>query len=284
MRVMTSNQWKCDVNYPAWKARGEDSSSEGRAGGLIRAYQMVLPDVIGLQEVSTHMTDLMMPRMRSFQTADGITVHYDIVTGGDTPLLYRDDRLELKASGFFRYDESVPGYDGCFNNSGTKSYTWGVFRDRNTGRRIAIMSTHLWWMSSDPISPEYQAYSDEARAYQIGLAIARMEQVSEKYGCPSLIVGDFNATIDSPCFVMIRQHGWIEAYDCTQGERDETSGYHMCNADGYAEAEPGSFAEAIDHVILRKDCHLTVTEYKRVMEPWFNPISDHYPLYIGIAY
>lgn len=283
MRIMSSNQWKCDVNHPAWKARGEDSSSEGRIGGLVRAYRMILPDVIGLQEVSMHMADLMMAEMRSFHTGDGVPVHYDIVTGGDTPLLYRDDRLELKASGFFRYDEDVPALEGSFNNSGTKSYTWGVFCCRGSHRRIAVMSTHLWWMSGDPASPEYQAHSDEARAWQIDLAMARMEQVMEEYRCPGVIVGDFNATIDSLCFEAVHRRGWIEAYDAVQGERDETSGYHICNADGYARAETSTFAEAIDHAIIQGNGKLAITEYDRVTEPWFDPISDHYPLYIGIT-
>ena len=283
MRIMTSNQWKCDINHPAWKARGEDSSSEARVAGLLRAYRMICPDVLGLQEVSARMTDLMMPGMRSFPAGDGSCAHYDIVTGGDTPLLYRDDRLELKASGFFRYDESVPGFKGSFNNSGTKSYTWGVFRELSSGARIAVMSTHLWWMSGDPDDPEYRAHSDEARAYQIGLAMDRMDQVTGEYGCPGLIVGDFNAKIDSPCFDEVHRRGWIEAYDAVEGERDETSGYHACSAKGYARPGDSSFAEAIDHIILRGDGRLKVTGYRRVTEAWFDPISDHYPLYITAA-
>ena len=86
MILMSNNQWKCDTNRPAWIAMGEDCSAEGRVGGLVRAYKEILPDVIGLQEVSMHTEDLMMQQLRSFTAEDGSSVHYDLITGGDTLL------------------------------------------------------------------------------------------------------------------------------------------------------------------------------------------------------
>ena len=65
MIIMSSNQWKCDHNCPDWAARGEDCSAEGRVGGLARAYQLVTPDILGIQEASVHTvsyTHLTLPK------------------------------------------------------------------------------------------------------------------------------------------------------------------------------------------------------------------------------
>lgn len=280
---MSNNQWKCDQNRPAWIAMGEDCSAEGRVGGLVRAYKEVLPDVIGLQEVSMHMEDLMMAQLRSFKLEDGSDVHYDLVTGGDTPILYRDDRLLLIASGFFRYNEHIPGYEGCFNNSGTKSYTYGVFQEIATGKRFALMTTHLWWKSSNPESSHYQAHSDVARAYQIKLAIDRMNGILEEYSCPGVIMGDFNAAMGSLCMDAVDEKGWVEAHCVTRGERDETRGHHPCGDSGYSRSEPGTFEQAIDHIIIQKGSPFLVHSYKRLTDEWFDKVSDHYPLYIDVT-
>ena len=60
MILMSNNQWKCDENNDIWRAMGEDCSAEARVKGLVRAYRRILPEVMGLQEVSGRMAALMM--------------------------------------------------------------------------------------------------------------------------------------------------------------------------------------------------------------------------------
>ena len=229
------------------------------------------------------MEDLMLDHLRSFTAENGESVHYDLITGGDTPILYRDDKLLLIASGFFRYDEAVPGYEGCFNNSGTKSYAWGVFREIATGKMFALMSTHLWWKHEDPSDPHYQPFSAEARAYQISLAIREMNKVLAEYKCPGVIMGDFNAIMGSQCLNAVYENGWQEAHDVTTGERDETRGHHPCGDFGYIRNEPGTFAQAIDHIIIEKNSTLRVNSYLRLTDEWYDKVSDHYPVYIDVT-
>ena len=59
IRLMTHNVWNCDDNSPAWEKNGEDCSARARIGGLIHVYQDTLPDIIGCQEVSCLMADLL---------------------------------------------------------------------------------------------------------------------------------------------------------------------------------------------------------------------------------
>ena len=283
MIVMSNNQWKCDNNLEAWKKQGLDCSAEARVKGLLRAYREILPDLAGLQEVSIRMADLMMDGLYEVKLPGGETARYDYVSGGDTPLFYRIDRFKLLESGFFRYDESIPGLEGSFNNSETKSYAFGVFEDRMTGKRVALMSTHLWWKSSDPASPEYQKDSNKARAYQIRLASARMDEVMAKYACPGILLGDLNASMTSLCLDAAREEGWQEVHDLALGEKDETKGHHPCGGAGFSRGEPGRFADAIDHILVKNAGEMKVNSFKRLRDSWFDPISDHYPRYVDIT-
>ena len=281
MIIMSSNQWKCDKNSPDWAARGEDCSAEGRVGGLARAYQLVTPDILGIQEASVHMTELLMQRMAVYEH-DGSQVHYELITGGDTPIIYRDDKLTLIESGFFRYSESISGFEGSFNNGGTKSYTFGIFEDKATGKRIAMMSTHLWWKSTHPESKDYQPHSAEARAYQIKQALTRLGEVMAKYSCPGVLVGDLNAAIGSKCLDTAHDMGWNDAFYSTTGNRADTRGHHPCYAWGYEHADAGVFTQAIDHILVKGSSALKVVDYLRVDDEWFDCISDHYPVYATV--
>lgn len=283
MIIMSNNQWKCDCNTPAWAARGEDCSAEARVDGLARAYQQITPDVLGIQEASVHMNELLMRRMGAY-VRENDPVHYELITGGDTPILYRDDKLLLIESGFYRYSEKIPEYEGSFNNGGTKSYTYGVFEEKASGCRFALMTTHLWWKSSDPAAADYQQYSDEARAFQICQALNRLEAVMAQYDCPGFLLGDLNAVVGSPCLEAARALGWIDAHDLAGGKRDETRGHHPCGPDGYRRVEKGLFSQAIDHILVKANTPVRVGDYLRIDEPWFDCVSDHYPLYLTFEF
>lgn len=283
MILMSNNQWKCDNNQQAWIDRGEDCSAEVRVEGLVRAYLDVKPDVLALQEVSLHMADLMMEKMRRVVLEDGTKLKYEYISGGDTPIAYRRDKLLLIESGFFRYSEEVPGYSGKFNNGESKSYCYGVFKGREDGKVFAVMSTHLWWQSSDPSAPHYLEGSDEARAYQMLLASAKMDEVMAKYNCPGFIMGDFNASMNSPCLKAVQWAGWREAHDLTLGERDETRGCHPCGPGGYERVDMGRFDQAIDHVIVKNADGVKINSFSRLKDEYFDSVSDHYPLYIDVT-
>ncbi|MBO4885910.1 MAG: endonuclease/exonuclease/phosphatase family protein [Clostridia bacterium] len=285
MILMSNNQWKCDHNCDAWSAIGEDCSAEARVKGLARAYKAVMPDVIGLQEVSLRMAALMMDELDEVALPDGSIARYEYISGGDTPIVYRRDKLMLLESGFFRYDEAVPGLEGSFNNSETKSYCFGVFESRKDGSRFALMSTHLWWMSSHPESPNYRAGSNEARAYQIRLASARMDEVMAKYACPGVLMGDLNASVNSLCLEAARDEGWLEAHDLAPADaRDETRGHHPCGPKGFERNDPGTFEQAIDHILIKNAPQAKVKYFRRLTDEWFDKVSDHYPLYIDIEF
>ncbi len=284
MILMSNNQWKCDRNCAKWIEKGEDCSAEVRVEGLVKAYLQVMPDVIGLQEVSLHMADLMMEKMRTVTLEDGTVAKYEYISGGDTPIVYRRDKLLLLESGFFRYTENIPGLPGKYNNHETKSYAYGVFRDRNDGTTFALLSTHLWWKSSNPESASYEPGSDEARAYQMLQASAKMDEIMDKYHCPGIIMGDLNANMASYALKSIQWAGWREVHDLAVGECDETRGHHPCGPNGYQRVDMGKFEQAIDHILIKNGENLTVNYFKRLTDEYFDSVSDHYPLYIDVTF
>ena len=139
LRIMSHNVWKNDKNLPAWVEKGEDCSAVTRAKGMVRVYNETLPDIIGFQEMSQLMADEIISGL-----AD-LGKHYALINGGDTPILYLQDRFELIDSDFLLYPTEIPNFEGKFNNSGTKSYCVAVFRDKTDGKKLIFMSPYMFF-------------------------------------------------------------------------------------------------------------------------------------------
>ena len=78
--------------------------------GFARLYASLQPDVIGLQECSARMADELMECLPAFG------LHYTLLWGRDTPILYRSDRFDLVDSAYLNYPVEFPGHEGSFNN------------------------------------------------------------------------------------------------------------------------------------------------------------------------
>lgn len=272
LRILSSNAWRCDDNKPWWAERGLDCSATTRTPILIRAYREIAPDVIGFQEVSRKMQALLAPALGP--------LGFEFVSGGDTPVAFRADKLKLLESGFFLFPENVPGLDGSFNNSETKSFTWCVFETRDARKiRFALLNMHLWWMGE-----ESKPGSDAAREWQFRQAAAALDAVRARHRCPAIATGDFNAVPGSPCLCAAAAFGWRDAHDLAS-DPDETKGTHPCSPDGFApRPTPGTFAESIDHILVKSPATaLRVLSHRRLRQPWFDPASDHYPLYCDLS-
>ena len=275
LRIMSNNQWACDKNLPAWEAKGEDCSAEHREKEFAKIYAELLPDAIGFQEVSPTMLDRLMRELQA------LGVRYAALWGRDTPILYRPDTLELIDSEFGIYPAECPGFDGCFNNYDTKSWNIAVFREKQTGKPWIFATTHLWWMIDDrPLMPyeQYQAGSTEARIYQLGILMERVELYRAKYQAPAVLVGDLNCPYESRPIASAFAAGYRHANDIARDYAYPYHGYHWCGGDGYEPYVPQPFKEAIDHILIKGD--LTVLRMDRYIDESYLPLSDHFPAYI----
>ncbi len=282
LRLMTHNVWNYDNNSPAWEKIGEDCSALVRSKGFVRVYKETLPDIIGGQEYSALMTDL----VKKGCAADGL--NYSLVEGRFTPIFFRADKLELLDNEFATYPDYIEGFDGKFNDAFTKSWNLAVFREIKSKKIFIFVTTHLWWKSSDLKIKEtkpknYQAYSDEAREYQISLLNKKINQYYDKYQCPIVLVGDFNTGYNSKAVKLLFDNGFHHAHDIATDFADETSGRHDCYAWGYTkEYRNTPFESAIDHILLKGEPEGSVKEFKRYSPEYYYPLSDHSPTFIDI--
>ena len=282
LRIMTHNVWNKDENSPQWELRGEDCSASSRVGGLLRVYRELCPDVIGGQEVSALMADLLK---EGFQSEP---INYTLIWGRFTPIFYRADRLELIDSEFGTYPEKIPGFDGFFNDARSKSWNLGVFRIKANGEKFIFVTTHLWWKKSpnDATSfgnDQYLIGSDEAREYQIASVLEKIAKYREKYHCPAVLVGDMNCPYPSLAMKYVRSNGFRHAHDIASEYAEESVGYHYCFPDGYeTKYYDRPFETAIDHIYVIGENDGAVKRFERYSPDYYFPISDHSPAYIDL--
>ena len=268
LRLLSNNIWYCDENRPAWAEKGDDCSVTARAPGFVRVYEELAPDVIGLQECSAKMADEIMQRLTG----------YALLWGRDTPILYRTDKFELVDSAYRIYPKELPGHEGTFNNSNTKSYCIAVLRCKEDGKLLCFATTHLWW-KSDKDHP----HSEDARTYQLSLLLDRIEELRRRWNCPVVAVGDFNTIPTSQTMQAAYARGYLHAHDCAAEYADERNGHHYCFADGYDLYEnPRTFAASIDQMILTGAPEGFVRRFDRFTPLWYMPLSDHFPMWADV--
>lgn len=273
LRLLSNNIWWTNANAPNWEARGEDCSPEHRAKGFARVYDELSPDIIGLQEAAA-----MLPNCVMTELLRQSEIPYALLWGRDTPIIYRTDRFELIDSFYDIYPDGIPDFEGEFNNLKTKSYCIGVFRVKEDGKLLIFGTTHLWYKFESQ-----QAGSEAARVYQLGIFMDKVEAFKQKYNCPVVIMGDFNAPYESESVQSTIKRGYIHAYHLATDYRDETSGYHVCNPDRYEGFEnKGTFNDAIDQLLFKDIKDGAVKRFDRYYPEYYYPLSDHFPLYVDI--
>ena len=281
---MTHNVWNYDSNSPQWAERGEDCCAKARVGGLVRVYKELLPDVIGGQEVSALMADLLKEELQK------VGLNYTLIWGRFTPILYRADKLDLVDNEFFTYPEKINGYDGIFNDVRSKAWNLAVFREKASGKLFIFVTTHLWWMRNPKNDSEigksgYQVGSDVAREQQIAIALKAIEKYREKYNCPAVLVGDMNTDYFSKAMKNVRNYGFRHAHDIATEYAEEAVGYHYCFADGYkTQYDDRPFETAIDHIYIMGENDGAVKRFERYSPEYYYAISDHSPAYIDVEF
>lgn len=277
LRILDDNIWDYskDTIPPKWQESGEDPRDFVRApqfAGLVADY---LPDVIALQEYSSHMHDEFYPRINS----NGYVIAWESKEDwNNTPIFYYEAVLELIYVNYLKYTPE----QWC--NRGTKSYTSSVFRRRADGKQFALINTHLWW-KGDHVQPG----SSMARASQVWLIMAEAEIIKSKFGnIPIFVTGDMNCEENTTPIQQFIQNGYVPCYKAAIDYADNNNGHHICSpADGFSVQSrrkgPDRTTGAIDHCfILDPTGSAEVRVFDCIMEDYIVKLTDHYPLLIDI--
>lgn len=151
---------------------------------LAREYQ---PDIICLQEDSTLWSTIVDKYFSENYGHTGFFHGKDMASGNRHAIFFRTERYELVEDGVLWLSETPdePGTKLADSKS-IRSCTWALLKDNFTQQTLFVCNTHL------------DTKSDEVRTAQLQILLERLGSYMEQY--PTVFVGDFNATPDSPVY------------------------------------------------------------------------------------
>lgn len=233
------------------------------------------PDVIALQEMSKRY------RRESPDLFSLLSPAYSEVTvpvfnrshNNGTPLAVRNGRFDLTDKGYYFFQ------DGFCDNS--KSVTWAVLRDRETGFCCGFASTHFIHLSED---------GRVIDAQQLALLCAGL---AEAYGCPVIVGGDLNTNMKAPAYAELTQAGFTDLITRFPGAPREKS-YHPYPvldeaAHLYVPSEKpaeGDYTDSIDHILYYgpEEQIPAVTGYRLLLDDRARAASDHCPVVCDLCF
>lgn len=151
---------------------------------LAREYQ---PDIICLQEDSTLWSTIVDKYFSENYEHTGFFHGKDMASGNRHAIFFRTERYELVEDGVLWLSETPdePGTKLADSKS-IRSCTWALLKDNFTQQTLFVCNTHL------------DTKSDEVRTAQLQILLEQLGSYMEQY--PTVFVGDFNATPDSPVY------------------------------------------------------------------------------------
>ncbi len=94
-----------------------------------------------------------------------------------TPVFYRRDRFDVVESGFTAFEGK--------NDNKSKSITWAVMEEKESGVRFGICSTHFWWKNDGP-------EDNTQRLENAAVLLDRINDLKARYDIPVFATGDLN--------------------------------------------------------------------------------------------
>ena len=270
VRVMFHNIW-------GWN-ESATNPTEQRNQMLAATYLEYLPDVLCLQECTMMMRNAAKhPIAQALLSAGYEELSQDAIDGKltATPILYRTDKLTLKAKGQYKFP--VGGGDDKF-------VTWGVFTENKTGgQTFAVVSVHLAYQQT--------AEGNAWRCSQVDEVAGIVSDLRRQYQCPVITGGDINCTPTSDPYQRFLEKGFTDVQGIAA--KTESSATHF----GYpsfsemigmftraAITNKGSYADgAYDHVFLTGG-GVTFDLYDIVTDNYVMCASDHTPTLVEFSF
>ena len=249
LRIFDDNIWQYDSEKipEKWLPLGIDPRDSVRSIGFAKLVSDYRPDIVTLQEYSSHMDARLAPKLRALGFTNACE---EDGSWNFTPVFYDSTVVELS--------------------------------HRETGKTFAILNTHLWWRPD-----EQQPGSEMARASQIRLMMAESEAIKAEYGCTVFLMGDMNCEEGTIPIKQLTDGGYIPCYKVAKVFGDNNNGHHRCDASGYsAESNrkgPDRATGALDHFFIHNAPEGTeVLKYFCILDDYTLPLTDHYPNYVDI--
>ena len=253
------------------KANDGEHSWPYRKDTVLNLIDTCGADFIGLQESLAMQSKLVKERVgdrygmiiRTREKRDG--------EGEATPLLYRLDRwtLDPKEHGTFWLSETpdVPA-SRSWDTSLPRIATWGRFIDKKTSHVVWVYNTH---------------FDHRSAAARLGAAklIAQRISTDVPAGVPVIVMGDLNATPESPPLkaLLTGQGSSPRPLEDAWHTKNPTE-TNECTFNGWAEGLKG---RRIDYVLVSTGAKVTRSTIMRTRVEG-RPVSDHWPVEAKIVF
>lgn len=274
LRIMSSNVWY-NKGQNTWYGTGENSSDQYRFRDLAKVYLAYTPDVLALQELmpTYYFSGLLQKEInkggRHYEFVDGYMTYY--VPRNHTPVLYNTDTVELLDSG-----SHVFAYG---SNMDTKSYTWGYFKEKKTGYKFIVFSTHLWWKKESA-----KAGSTQWRIDQMTEICKEANQLIKEHKCSCFVMGDFNCKSSATEFQTMFNYHFEDCHEAATEYASNSSGRYICNITSFSyKPNAGTYKKnSIDHIVVKNLKKARILSYNYALPNFYGKLSDHAPVYIDI--
>ncbi|MBQ6286743.1 MAG: hypothetical protein IJK73_03690 [Bacteroidales bacterium] len=275
LRIFDDNIWQYDSERipEEWAKVGVDPRDSTRSIGFAKLVADYKPDIVTLQEYSSHMDGHLSPKLESLGFTNACP---EDGSWNFTPVFYDSTAVRLLKVNYNLYTPSR------FSNGNTKSFTSAVFSHLATGKVFAVLNTHLWWKSEKD-----QPGSTMARASQIRLMMAEAEMIKSEYDCVIFLMGDMNCEEDTVPMQQLLKEGYTPCYKIAKVEGDNHNGHHTCYDGGFSADSfrkgPDRRTGALDHFLIHNASPETeVLVYHCIMDEYTIPLTDHYPNYVDV--
>ena len=210
------------------------------------------PDLIGFQEYSVRYHTGMTPLLTEVGYTEVDAYHTETDSKGRkincTPLFYREDSLSLLDKGFHMYTETMPdpaneGKTLNINDARSKSITWAVFEEKQTGKRFIAVSTHFmynaWWLTREQVRAVRTQNAEDLLA-----VVEKIKTKGEYAELPVIMGGDLNGRQGEAFLDTLKAGGMEWLYELSPVKND-SSGIHE-----YAlyDKETGELVKCVDPV------------------------------------
>ena len=238
----------------------EGTGSGARVKKFAAYMEAVKPDSIGTQEMNQKWLDKLSTIMSDYDS-------YGVIRGGDdnanksemNAVFWLKDKYTAEANGTFWLSET-PETESKYEGAGCyRICTWVLLKNKETGEQYIHMNTHL------------DNASEEAANYGAVVISAKMDELTEQYGCAIVLTGDFNEVAGMTGYNTISEK--LQDAKEASGNTERKTTYQAWGKTDYG--------EAIDFIFTTNG--LPVSQYQVLDDLSNGYVSDHYGIMADIT-
>ena len=231
-----------------------------RKQGVVTMIERQQPTVMGLQEAQAHQITYLAKHCPEYAWYGLGRDTGEAPPETDTysfeecmPIFFHTPTVELLDKGTFWLSETPgrpsKGWDANYN----RSCTWGLFRQKATGKRFYFFNTHL------------DNSGTVARKESIELIIAKINEINTEE-LPVFLTADFNSDTDEACFNPLHQ-----------AMKDARATAYVTDQEATYNAYKETATRKLDHIFYSGGSVASI--FRTLKDNYGVPyISDHYPV------